>query len=293
MVAKSAVKKLSERAVLVDLHIRTWSGAKKDRNIEMEVDENHKATEAGNFRKLLVNKKHLHPPFQKANRCRKLFYEMTLPFGKDRRLLPSAAFELFMERMRQAMDEYKEAYTHFVNNCVNLQKERQIELGDLWDEKDFVTERAMRRKWQAEISFEPVPESGHFVVEVEKDILKTMKNELDAKVKNLRDGLSTDLYKRLHIVVKHMAEKLSAEKGRFHDTLVTNINELVDILPLLNVNGDKELDKIAKEVKEKLSGIDPQDLREDVKFKKTKASEAKALLKKLSGYVEDSEEDED
>jgi hypothetical protein len=39
-------------------------------------------------------------------------------------------------------------------------------------------------------------------------------------------------------VVSHMVDRLNEPESRFHATLVTNVFDLVELLPRLNVNGD-------------------------------------------------------
>ena len=47
-----------------------------------------------------------------------------------------------------------------------------------------------------------------------------------------------DLWRRLREVVAHMVDRLNEPESRFHGSLVTNVLDLVEILPRLNVNGD-------------------------------------------------------
>src|ERR1039458_897454 len=53
----------------------------------------------------------------------------------------------------------------------------------------------------------------------------------------LQNGMQ-DLWVRLHKVVAKMAGTLSDPEKGFHKTLVTNIEDLVEILPQLNITGD-------------------------------------------------------
>ena len=64
-------------------------------------------------------------------------------------------------------------------------------------------------------------------------------------------------------VVSHMAERLKEPESRFHSSLVTNVFELVDLLPCLNVNQDEELNRFAQEIKDRLCGFTARDLNKE------------------------------
>jgi hypothetical protein len=57
-----------------------------------------------------------------------------------------------------------------------------------------------------------------------------------------------------HSIAKgtHMVDKLNEPESRFHASLVTNVFDLVDLLPRLNVNDDEELNRFAAEIKDRL-----------------------------------------
>jgi hypothetical protein len=49
-----------------------------------------------------------------------------------------------------------------------------------------------------------------------------------------------------------MVDRLNEPDSRLHGSLVTNVLDLVEILPRLNVNGDTDLNRFAEQVKERL-----------------------------------------
>ena len=57
---------------------------------------------------------------------------------------------------------------------------------------------------------------------------------------------------RLKSVVSHMADRLNEPESRFHASLVTNVFDLVDLLPQLNVGQDQELNRFAAEIRNRL-----------------------------------------
>jgi hypothetical protein len=50
----------------------------------------------------------------------------------------------------------------------------------------------------------------------------------------------------------------------FHSSLVTNAEELCDLLRLLNVTGDADLERARKRLQDVLSGVTPKELRDEL-----------------------------
>ncbi len=80
-----------------------------------------------------------------------------------------------------------------------------------------------------------------------------------------------------------MVEKLSEKKPKFHDTLVTNINDLVTLLPQLNITDDPDIIKAVASMKSLV--VDPGNLRQNSAFRSQKAKEAQAILAKFDSYM--------
>ncbi len=85
--------------------------------------------------------------------------------------------------------------------------------------------------------------------------------EIDSNVRQSLVRGTEDLWKRLRDVVSHMVDRLNEPESRFHATLVTNIFDLVELLPKLNVTGDSELNRFAEEARQKLCTYTAHDLR--------------------------------
>jgi hypothetical protein len=71
----------------------------------------------------------------------------------------------------------------------------------------------------------------------------------------------------------------------FRDSLVGNIEQLVDMLPGLNVLNDPDLDAIGKEVKARLLGYDLKDLRKKPAVRSAAAREAQEIMDKMAGFM--------
>jgi hypothetical protein len=76
--------------------------------------------------------------------------------------------------------------------------------------------------------------------------------EIDTNVRqSLQKGIE-DLWNRLKNAVSHMADRLNEPESRFHASLVTNVFDVVDLLPQLNVGQDRGLNHFATEIRNRL-----------------------------------------
>ena len=87
-----------------------------------------------------------------------------------------------------------------------------------------------------------------------------------------------------------MAERLSAYKATeqgierpFRDSIVTNLVELVDVMPRLNVTGDPELNRLADQVRSSLL-VDPAELRKSESVRTETAMKAARIAQQMSAY---------
>ena len=78
------MNRLSERALLVTLHISSWGGMMIDREVTDEVNESHKASkEAGRYNKRLIASKFFSEVSTADNHARTAHRVLTLPWEDD------------------------------------------------------------------------------------------------------------------------------------------------------------------------------------------------------------------
>jgi len=102
--------------------------------------------------------------------------------------------------------------------------------------------------------------------------------------KSLARG-TADLWDRLNDVVSHMVDKLNEPESRFYATLVTNVQDLVRLLPQLNVGGDPELNRFAAEIEKRLCNHNVRALKENEILRVATAHDATALLYEMDAVL--------
>jgi hypothetical protein len=100
-----------------------------------------------------------------------------------------------------------------------------------------------------------------------------------------------ELWQRLYKVVSHMSARMAeyntAEDGskpKLYDSMITNIVEIVDVLPKLNIAADTELDRMAGEVRRSLL-VDPQELRKSETMRSDTAKMAADIAQRMAAYM--------
>jgi len=299
MSANSTASPLTSRAVLVSLNIRAFGGERQDNTITDEVHAGHGIQErsAGAYSKKLLAKlvKHVN---KAVNAARTDHYFLTLPFNRQGyALLPTEMYFHYvqtMERHRLNLENILKEETQPDKWEAHMKEEKRIHNGT-FNPNDYPTPEQFRGKYTFAMTFEPVPDSGHWVVDMETEELARLRNELGQRMQDEFKQAAKDLSERVVKAVKHLYNALTefgqtmdgTERTKtFRDSAVTNITDILDILPMLNVTGDAKLLEIAKELRSKVANYDPQALREMPELRNEVARNAKDVLDKMqaAGY---------
>ena len=129
------------------------------------------------------------------------------------------------------------------------------ELNGLFREEDYPSAEKLREKFGVKLEILPIPSGSDFRVQMSAEEQARVSREIDSNVRQSLTRGTDDLCKRLREVVSHMVDRLNEPESRFHSSLVTDVFDLVEILPRLNVNGDGELNRFADQVKQNASAL--------------------------------------
>jgi hypothetical protein len=88
-----------------------------------------------------------------------------------------------------------------------------------------------------------------------------------------------------------MVDRLNEPESRFHGSLVTNIADLVEILPKLNVSGDANLNRFAEQIKERLCNYSAQELKRNDFLRAATATDASNIVAEMDDLLRDRDEE--
>ena len=283
---------LTEKAMLIRQAINVWSGRKFDKKITREVLDQHGAQdEAGRWNKALIAKSALKAVSQSANAARSHHYQHTLSWEDwGARILPAAAYFDYMEAQRDlkatfdaAADEFERHYVQYVNDAKSV-------LNGMFDPGDYPPVYEIRSRFAFETIVTPLPDADDFRVTLNESEIQRIQADIESRTRNILHDATDECWRRLYKSVEHMCERLSEIDNRFHDTLVGNLRELVDLLPKLNIADDPELERMRQEVAAKLCRNGPSALRPksrdfDPVARAQQAKDAESILSAMAGYV--------
>ena len=192
--------------------------------------------------------------------------------------------------MREFEQAFAEQVEEFLAIYPNYIEQVRPELNGLFREEDYPSAEKLRNKFGVKLEVLPIPSGEDFRVTLSEEEQARVAREIDESVRQSLQRGTEDLWIRLKSVVTHMVDRLNEPESRFHATLVTNVFDLVDLLPRLNVNQDEELNRFAVEIKERLCSFTARDLKKNEILRVATASDAAEILTKMDAVLRDREQ---
>jgi hypothetical protein len=282
------MKDIRERAVLVQFTDRVWRANIADQKVSNEVADQKEAQnkKVGTYRKSLISKSALKYRKSIGTEARTFHYENTLPWSDGGfRILPAKNIANYMKNMRDFKKKAEQAEAEFFASYDTHKEEARKILGKLFDEEDYPPLSEVQDKFVLGVTTFPIPEIKDWRVDIDQKEMDAMKKEAVDNITKLQKAAVMDLWQRLYEVVDHLQEKLSNDEGIFRDSLVGNINKILEALPALNIMDDADLNKVATEVKSKLVKTTPAVLRENPAERKKIHKDAQAIIKKMDMFM--------
>ena len=125
-------------------------------------------------------------------------------------------------------------------------------LNGMFDPNDYPGVHEIRARFDFKTIVTPLPDQADFRVSLNASEVQRIQADIESRTRNILHDATDECWKRLYKSVEHMTERLSDPDNRFHDTLVSNPRELVDLLPKLNIADDPELERMRQDVAAKL-----------------------------------------
>lgn len=279
---------LSSKAVLVGLAIHGWQARKYDRKISAEVAEKHAATsDAGRFNKHLLpgGAESYDAVHKKGRELRAFYYENTLPWSKDgQRILPTANYDKFSEGVRKLRREYESLAHDFIREYPILKEDARLLLNGMYRDSDYPQPSEMMEKFSIELETLPLPAASDFRVDLGNEEVARIQKEIQERLEREFSNANKDLWERLRVAVGNIVGRLSSPDGKFHDTLISNLQDLVNLIPSLNVTGDENLEAVRKSCAA-LTAHSPETLRNNTSIRADVAKQAKEITAIMDAYM--------
>jgi hypothetical protein len=276
-------------AMLVEVNVRQWTARKLDRSTTDEVLAYKSAGSKGAAR---VNKNLLagRPELETINQCvgeiRTYVYDVTLPWSDSGlRLLTTAKFMEFNQRMQEYEDKFNDLVDGFVDTYPTLITAQAMALGDMFNRTEYPTPDDIKHRFDFRVNYMPVPTSGDFRVDVGNDAQAELQKKLQQLADERIEHAMGDIKTRLKDHLKRMSDRLTvdytgqkAQPRMFHASLLDTANELCSLAKDLNITNDKDLEEARIKLYESISGLEVDDLRKDLDTREAVKKEVDNIL---------------
>jgi len=272
---------LSSKALLISVNISQWNAKKQDKTATNTVIKSHKTERvAGIYNKnLMPMSKELDLIVAHCSAVRRYFYEQTLPWFSDGSRIISAKNHLkFSTEMRKMKSEFETRVNDFIAAYPRLQNEAKARLGDLYNAAEYPAANEIKSKFSLDVNYMPLPD----VTDFRTEISDAEKNAFIKKIKEVEAKAMRECWERLYSVVKTASDKLKQPDAILRDSLIENINELCQLMPMLNVADDSNLENARLDIQKALKAMPHTEI---LRYNKTERDKAQKKLDAISNAM--------
>jgi len=288
------MQSITDRAMLVDLTIKQWTAAKHDRNVSQEVAQLHGSDATmGRYNKLLIGREALEKLRKVATAAGQEHRRRTLPWlDNGARILSSEGYFGYAELMRCFEAEWEQAVDEFVHDYPACVDQAQCRLNGLFRSDEYPPAHRIRDRFSFGYNVFPLPSSQDFRVELGAAETARIQASIQDQVSEALEAATRDVWERMRTAVGHMVERLwtyrvtaDGVNGKFHDTLVENVRELVELLPTLNVTDNTTMAELSDRMKADLCLYSAQTLRDSTSARERTAAAAEDILHHIEAFA--------
>lgn len=274
---------IQKNAILVIFNAAQWSARKLDRSVTNEINNQKNASQdAGRYNKLLMSKEETEAITKIVSKGRKFHYENTLVWSENNeRLLTIGLYFKYIEEMIKMQSEFQSVTEKFYETYPQKILAEKSRLGDLYNEADYPTVDEIRRKFRFEFKFMPVPENN-LHVELSESEINNIRASVEDEINKRVEGAVKEVWGRINDVLTHMRDKLKDADAIFRDSLFGNMQELIELLPSLNITNDPKIGAIIKEMQS--IKVTPEEARNSPELRKVAVQQVDDILNNFKSY---------
>jgi hypothetical protein len=289
------MSQIRKQLLCLSFNMSCWEARRQDKKVNGEVAASHgTAAGVGRYNKDLLPDAAEHQAILKLrNAWRVWHYENTLPWGNDgSRVIHSMAFIDYTNEYRAYKHKFEQACEDFYARYPALVAEAEFKLNTLFNAADYPPVEIVKDRFDVRLNVYPMPNAEDFrIIEgIPQEEVERLRSEAVSGIEEQVTTAVKELWGRLHSVVTAMQARLETGTDgkplKFHDTLVSNIEDLLDKVPQLNLTGDDAITTMTQDMRA-LIKHQPATLREDVQVRNEVAAKARALAKRMACFVGD------
>lgn len=261
---------LQTSSMILRLHISMYTGRKADKKTREEVlaDKGARSKGAASvYKSLFAGDQDLDSITAYASHARRRVAALTVPWGDngDRLLATKSFFDVSAE-LSSLRAEFEARVALFSVNYGNKISNAAFALGDLFNRDEYPHPDEIVHKFAFSYSFEPVPDSGDFRVDLQNDALNMLRESYQKAADQRLEAAMQDVWTRVIDETTRLRDKMIVpDKGnrpRIFETTLDGFKELIGSLDALNITNDPQLETIRVQLHNALDPLDIDSLRE-------------------------------
>jgi hypothetical protein len=265
-----SVPDITSSAMLVDLNISGKNFRKRDKNSADELAvSKHASTSSFNLTKSLMNHAvELGDLTKHIAHTRNMHYRMTLPWSDNgSRLLTVKKYPEYVEAMTGRQAEMFELLEKFLGKYDSYVVQAVGVMGDLYDVNDFPDVEEVKQGFSFNFRFIPLATSNDFRVDIANETKNVLAESYEKYFEEQYNNSMNSLWGKLATALAKVSERLDYDEGKgeekkmFHDTLVSNVEDVLEMFDAYNVNKDPVMAEVSKKLNNIFSSIDADALR--------------------------------
>lgn len=292
---------LSSRALFTDLDFHLWRPEIGDKKVADEVADRYQVTrKAGRYTKNLF-------PFPASDRAEydelasslfsvyQYWQKRTVPWQFGVRLLKATSFGEFNQFMKLKAEEvalrkrkFKKVYPEYIERAerflTNEAARTKALKGGIFNRADYKPWSELDAKFGFDVYYDPVVAPGDFRLELDAELMEELKKNHVGKFAKSQADMTKKLWDGFHQIVLR-AVKLGSPGSKVYDTIFTDLTDLADSLPSLNLFDNPEMNVIATEIKNNLYQLDPHIVRTDGGEREDVARKAQRIADRMKKFM--------
>jgi hypothetical protein len=281
---------IASSAVLVELNISVWTANKIDKGAtDTVLASNSASKDSAQVRKnLMAGTDKRKKIADYAAKIRLYHNQTTLSWSdKGARLLPTSLFMDYKSNMNVYQRNMTTMIEDFYVNYADLIDLAKHHMGDLFNPYDYPSIEELRSKFGFRLVFSPLPEGGDFRLDIPKADMEELGEQYESAFNDRLKDAMREPWEKLHKTLVHISEKLTDVEGddetkkRYHDTLITNAQELCGLLTHLNVTKDPMLENARRSLELTMLGVDIDAIKESPDVRSSVKAKVDDILKKF------------
>jgi len=278
---------LATKCMIINVSMSRWSGCKVDSKASKQhAKDINAADDAVILSKRLMPKEAFADITTAWNAVRAYRDKHSAPWSdKGPRIMTRNIFDLFMSGYGELERQYNAVVEEFVTvKYPPVRDKAAFRMGDLFDERDYPTPDKLREKFGVHLDIDGITEPDDFRVALPEQELAKVRADMEESIQRRLGVAMQDVWLRIVKLLEHYIEKMDDKDAIFRDSTVTNLVELMNILPGLNIVGDPKLRDIRKRIMDTIGSYQPDDLRKGADLRAAAAKEARAIRESINSH---------